>query len=133
MGVLNEHAHVKKKSIRANDAPFMTKILRKENMHRNKLRNKYKHHRTEENLKTFKKQRNKCVKLLRKAKFDYYRNIDLSNLTDNHKFWKTVKPLFSDKLQVNSAITLIEDGRVVSRDSEIAEIFNHFLPILQKF
>ena len=126
MGVLNEHAPVKKKSIRANDAPFMTKVLRKENMHRTKLRNKYNDDRTEENLKAFKKQRNKCVKLLRNAKFDYYRNIDLGNLTDNHKFWKTVKPLFSDKVQVNSAITLIEDGKVVSRDSEIAEIFNNF-------
>ena len=126
MGVLNEHAPVKKKSIRANDAPFMTKVLRKENMHRTKLRNKYNDDRTEENLKAFKKQRNKCVELLRNSKFDYYRNIGLGNLTDNHKFWKTVKPLFSDKVQVNSAITLIEDGKVVSRDSEIAEIFNNF-------
>ncbi len=126
MGVLNEHAPVKKKSIRANDGPFMTKELRKEHMHRTRLRNKYNKNRTEENLKAFKKQRNKCVKLLRKAKFDYYRNIDLDNLTDNHKFWKTVKPLFSDKVQVKSAITLIEDGKMVGKDSEIADIFNHF-------
>ena len=32
MHVLNEHAPVKKKSIRANDGPFMTKALRKEHM-----------------------------------------------------------------------------------------------------
>ena len=63
MGALNEHAPVKKKSIRANDAPFMTKALRKENMHRTKLRYKYNDDRTEENLKAFKKQRNKCIKL----------------------------------------------------------------------
>ena len=126
MNVLNGHAPVKKKYIRANDGPFMTKALRKEHMHRTKLRNEYNDDKTEENIKAFKKQRNKCVKLLRKAKFDYYKNIDLGNLTDNHKFWKTVKPLFSDKVQVNSAITLIEDGKMVSEDSEIAEIFNHF-------
>ena len=70
-------------------------------------------------------QRNKCVKLLRKAKFDYYQNINLGNLTDNRKFWKTVKPIFSDKVQVNSSLTLIENGRMISNDSEIAEIFNH--------
>ena len=126
MNVLNEHAPVKKKYIRANDGPFMTKALHKQHMHRTKLRNKYNDDKTEENLKAFKKQRNKWVKLLRKAKFDYYENIDLGNLTDNHKFWKTVKPLFSDKVQVNPAITLIEDGKMVSEDSEIAEIFNHF-------
>ena len=34
--VLNEHAPVKKKSIRANDGPSMTKALRKEHMHRTK-------------------------------------------------------------------------------------------------
>ncbi len=62
MGVLNEQAPVKKKSIRANDGPFMTKALRKEHMHRTRLRNKCNKNRTEENLKAFKKQRNKCVK-----------------------------------------------------------------------
>ena len=86
----------------------MTKALHKENMHRIRLRNKYNNDSTEENLKAFKKQRNKCVKLLCWAKFDYYRNIDLCKLTDNRKFWKTVKPLFSDKVKVNTSISLIE-------------------------
>ena len=109
------------------DGPFMTKALRKENMHRTKLRNRYYNdHRTEENLKAYKKQRNKCVKLLRKAKFDYYGNIDLGDLTDIHNFWETVKPLFSDKVQVNSSVTLLENGKMVSKDSEIAEIFNNY-------
>ena len=39
-----------------NDGPFMTKALRKENMHRTKLRNKYNDDRSEENVKAFKKQ-----------------------------------------------------------------------------
>ena len=64
-------------------------------------------------------------KLLRKAKFDYYQNINLGNLTDNRKFWKTVKPIFPDKIQVNSSLTLIENGKMISKDSEIAEIFKH--------
>ena len=55
-----------------------------------------------------------------------YRNIDLGKLTDNHKFWKTVKPLFSDKVQMNSSISLIEDGTMVNQDSKIAEIFNQY-------
>ena len=38
--VLNEHAPVKKKSIHANDGPFMTKTLRKEHLHQTRLRNK---------------------------------------------------------------------------------------------
>lgn len=77
----------------------------------------------------FKKQRNKCVKLLRSANFDYYRNIDLGKLTDNHKLWKTIKALFSESFcfqQVNSSISVTADGKMVSQDSEIAEIFNHY-------
>ena len=104
----------------------MTKALRKENMHRTRLRNKYSNDSTEENLKAFKKQRNKFVKLLRRAKFDYDRNIELGKLTDNHKFWETVKPLFSDKVQVNASISLIEDGKMVNQDTQIAEIFNQY-------
>ena len=50
----------------------------------------------------------------------------IGNLTDNHRFWKTVKTLFSDKVQVSSSITLIEDGRMVSQDLEIAENTNHY-------
>ena len=63
--------------------------------------------------------------MLRKAKFDYYQNINLGNLTDNRKFWKTVKPIFSDKVQVNSSLTVIENGKMINKDSEIAKIFNH--------
>ena len=49
MAVLNEHAPVEKKYIRANGGPFMTKALPKENMHRTRLRNKCKNDSTEEN------------------------------------------------------------------------------------
>ena len=77
-------------------------------MHRAKLLKKYSRDRTEENFNAYKKQRNTCVNLLREAKYDYYRNINLASLNDKHKFWKTAKPLFSDE------------------DSEIAEVFNNY-------
>ena len=54
MRVLNERAPVKKKAIRANDGPFMTKAFRKEHMHRTRLRNKYHKNRTDANLKALK-------------------------------------------------------------------------------
>ena len=39
--VLNKHAPIKKKTVRANDKPFMTKALRKAIMRRSALKNKY--------------------------------------------------------------------------------------------
>ena len=122
---LNRHAPLKTKYLRANDSPFMTKALRKAMMHRKILRNRYIKRRTEENLKAFKKQRNFCIKLLRKRKSDYFRNLNLGNLTDNRKFWKTVKPVFSNEIQTSSSVTLIEDGKMINDDVKIAEIFNH--------
>ena len=87
-------------------------------MHGTRLRNKYHNNRNDANLKAFKKQRNKYVKLLRKAKFDYYQNINLGNLISNRKFLKTVKPIFSDKVQENSSLTLIENGKMINKDPE---------------
>lgn len=131
MAMMGEKVPAKKKQIHAKDGPFITKALRKENMHRNnRLRYMYNKEKTEEDLKAFKKQRNKHMKLLNRTKFEYYRGIDLCKLTDNHKFWKTVKPLFSDKEQVNSYISLIGDGKMVNQDSQIADMFSkHFANI----
>ena len=104
----------------------MTKALRKAMMHRKKLRNRYIKSRTEDNLKAFKTQGNFCVKLLSKTKSDYYRNLDFGDLADNRKFWRTVKPVFSNEVQTNLSETLLEDGKMITEDLKIAEIFSHY-------
>ena len=95
-------------------------------MNRTHLRNRYNNDKTDDNKKAFKKQRNLCVKLLREAKREYYKNIDLKSLNDNRKFWKTVKPLFSGKVKTTSSVTLLENDEIVSDDKAVAEIFNDY-------
>ena len=95
-------------------------------MLRSQLRNRLSRHNTSENWNAFTKQRNRCVKILRQAKTSYYGNLDLNFVTDNKKFWKTVKPLFTDTVQTSSSITLIENEKFITNDSEIAEILNDF-------
>ena len=108
----------------------MNKALRRAIMTRSRLRNMYCKYRTVENLKAFKKQRNKCVKILRQAKKDYYKNLDIKNLTDNRKFWRSVKPLFNDKVKTSSTIVLMENNKIVSEDHVVATILNdHFANI----
>ena len=46
---------------------------------------------------------------------------------DNKKFWKTVKPLFSDKISHRDIISLTEDEKNITEDLQIAEIFNDYL------
>ena len=102
--VLNEHAPIKKKYVRANDGPFMTKALRKAIYTRTNLRNRYNKNKSQENWNAFKKQRNRCVKMLRQAKIDYYKTLDIKYLVDNRKFWKTVKPLSLIKYRLHQRL-----------------------------
>ena len=44
-------------------------------------------------------------------------------------FWKTGKPDFTDKTFKDDRIILIEDGKIISEESEIAKLFNNYLKI----
>ena len=50
--ILNIHAPIKKKPLRANHAPYMTKALRKTIMKMSELESKYLKNKTSENLKS---------------------------------------------------------------------------------
>ena len=56
LSLLNKHAPVKQKSVRANERPFMTTALRKAIMNRTHLHNRYNKDRTDENKKPLKKE-----------------------------------------------------------------------------
>ena len=93
--VLNTHAPIKRKLLIANHVPYMTKALRKAIMKRSELESKYVKNKTNENLKSYKKQRNFCSKLYKKERKKYYEMLDLKNVTDN-KDESKVANLFSD-------------------------------------
>ena len=126
MELLNKHAPMKIKYVRSNNAPFMNKILSKAIMNRSRLRNKFLKSPNDINKNNYNKHRNYCVNLLRREKRKYYNNIDLKLLTENKLFWKTIKPLFSDKNNICRKITLIDDGEIISNDVNIAETMNDF-------
>ena len=120
---LNKHAPVKQKTIRGNHASYMTKGLRKAIMRRSELETKYHKHRDIQSLKQYKKQKKFCRKLYKKEKKKHYSKLNIKDIIDSKKFWKTVKPLISDKCNVSSKINLVENDNIVSDDYEIAETF----------
>ena len=124
--ILNKQAPLKKKYLRHNDGPFMTKELRKANMKRTRLKNNFNKTRTNENWAAYRRQRNQCVKIFRQNKGSYYAQLDPKVFSDNKRFWKTVKPLFSNKIQSSSCITLLENGVVESDEGKVAEILNNY-------
>ena len=124
--VLDKHAPMKKRYIRANDTLFMNRTLCKAFMLRTRLKNRCNKKRTADNWDAFRRQHNFCVKLSLKVKRDFYNQLDISEVTDNKRLWKTVKPFISDKSSSKSRITLIEEGKIMSNESGVAETFNNF-------
>ena len=92
--IFNKHAPIKRKYVRANEAPFMTKELHKAVMKRSKLRNKFLKTKSITDRKIYNVQRNYCKKLLRSTKKSYFNKLDISKINDNRSFWKTIVPLF---------------------------------------
>ena len=56
----------------------------------------------------YNKQKNICVALLRKTKKKYYKDLRLSDVNNNKKFWKTVKLLLGNKIKCKSQTALVE-------------------------
>ena len=124
--VLNNYAPMKKKVVRANEVPYMTKALRKAIATRSRLEHRVHKTRTEESINVFKKQKNYCSKLYKKERKKFYANLDPKNVIDGEIFWILMKPFFSDKGLKNQNITLIDDNRLITSDHEVAETLNTF-------
>ena len=123
---LNNIDPLKTKCVRANNAPFMNKTLSKAIMTRSRLKTKYNYNPNILNQSNYEKYRNYCVNLFRWENKKYYDHLNTNLITDNKKFWKTVKPLFSDKHKSNKKITLVEKDEIISNDIEVAEVMNTF-------
>ena len=52
--------------------------------------------------------------------------MNVKDIVDNKQFWRTIKPLFSDKTNSNEEITLVEDETFTTQDEKYAELLNLF-------
>ena len=74
--LLSSHAPLKEKYIRCSQVVFMNKQLRQAITTRARLLNKLRKFNCPENQLTYKRQRNYCVKLLKRSKKDFYNNLN---------------------------------------------------------
>ena len=135
LSVGNRHAPLKKENVKCNQAPFLTKELRKEIYTRSKLKNKYRSNLIEENKAIYKKQRNKYVSSLRrKAIKVYFNNVTKTGVQTNKDFWKSIKPYLTNKgFLENVEIMLTEKNKIVTEEKEPVIIFNyHYINIVER-
>ena len=122
--IVENHAPLKTKVVRGNDAPFITKELRREIRHRSKLKNIARKTKTFTAKRAFRDQRNKCTKIRRQNMKSYFENVTESG---GKRFWDAIKPFITDKgTHGNDEYVLEENGKLVKEPEEISEIFNHY-------
>ena len=126
------HAPIKEKHVRCNQSPFLSKRLRKPIMPGIRLLNKCRKDNSAGNLFAYKRQRNFCVKLLRKSKKNFYNNLNVKRITDHRKFWQTIKPNYTDKTLKDERITLVNGDKVITEEKDVVKIFkDHFEKIVE--
>ena len=51
----------------------------------------------------------------------------MKRLTDNRKFWQTIKPNFTDKILKDEEITLVDGDKVIKEKKDVVKKFkDHF-------
>ena len=104
----------------------MTKNLRKAMMKRSELETKFYRTKNPVDQVAYKKQKNFVSRLYKRERRKFYNNLDIHNITDNKRFWRTMKPLFNDKSSSNQVNNLLIDGKIVNKDDEIAQNLNNY-------
>lgn len=88
---------MKRKYVRANEEPFMTKELHEAIMKRSRLKNNFLENKNKIYIKNYNVQKNYCKKLLKTTQEEYINDLNTSKVADNGTFWNTVVPLFTNK------------------------------------
>ena len=132
--LVDKHAPLKTKILRGNTAPFMNKDLQKAIYIRSNLKKKFNTLGTRESELKYKKQRNKCVSLRKKAIKAHFKKATEKGVVSNRDFWNLVKPFLSNKGGLSgNDITLVKEGKVITDDYALTEIFNdHYVNIVEK-
>ena len=63
---------------------------------------------------------------MRKEKKEFFANVNEKDITDNSKFWHTVKPFLSDKIKSRENIILVNNEEITSDEMEVADTLNNF-------
>ena len=95
--LVEKHAPLKTRIQRGNTAPFMNQELKKAIYTRSRLKRRLNKNPTPENRRNFKKQRNKCVSLRKRAMKNHFKEATRNGVLSNKEFWDLVKPFLSNK------------------------------------
>jgi hypothetical protein len=125
--ILDDHAPLKKKTIRATQPPFLNTKLRKAIFNKTRLRHKLEQGKCR--WEDYRKQRNATTAIRRKSIKTYFKE-RCNGGPKRQNFWRTVKPLTSNTTKTGNNITLKNGNDLITEHHVVAELFNeHFTHI----
>ena len=127
----NKHAPIKKRSrkeMKLKDKPWINSKILKMMRICDRILQKLKKKQTDDNIKVYKKFRNRVSNELKESKARYFHNYFSTNSQNMKKLWSGIKTIISHKSSSSPAINKIKDkdGWVTSDPSQMSNIFNDF-------
>ena len=127
----NKHAPIKRRSrkeMKLKDKPWINNRMLKMMRIRDRILQKLKKQQTPDNLKLYKKFRNRVSNELKESKACYFHNYFSTNSQNMKKLWSGIKTIISHKSSTSSSINKIKgkDGSITSDPSKMSNIFNDF-------
>ena len=111
--IFNRHAPLIEKRIRGKPSDWIDDNIKKEMNKRDRLLRKARGNKSEASWAEYRRQRNKCNNLVKRAKCTHYRNIlNEEENVNPKKFWKTIKSLFPTKSKSTESGTVPVSDRV---------------------
>ena len=112
----------------------MTKDLSKVIINKSKAKNKDLNWPSGENVISYKRTKNKCNSLTKKAKRDFFKEATEDGIMTSKKFWRTVKPfLINIGCTSKDFIGIENEGNLICNEQELVELFNeHYINIVEK-
>ena len=124
--IINEHAPIKTRKIKHNQVPYMNGELRKAINVKNMLRRKFDKVKSSRMWEKYRAHINLVTKL-RKKSIKSYIGKQCNNDDSRGTFWKTIKPLISNKSTVkDDCINLHEGDNVINNPLDVCHKFNDY-------
>lgn len=125
--IIDKHAPYKRYRVKGRDNPWFTDELAKLIHERNYYWAKARKSNLDAHWTTFRRLRNKCTALVKKAKSSYYLALTAENLNNPRKFWQTIKSL-SPKNSSSFPTCIVSESATVYEKAEMLNCFNkHFV------
>ena len=127
----NKHAPLRwqnRKEVKLKNKPWINNRILKMMRIRVRILQRLKKHQTSDNLKLYKKFRNRVSNELKDSKARYFRDYFSTNSQNMKKMWSGIKSIISHKPPISPSINKIKgkDGSVTSDPSRMSNIFNDY-------